>query len=1065
MSKIKRWILLLALLVLAAGLSSCGNRQAQNQEEVRLIVESLLAKGKYAEAAQKAEALEENEESRPLLAYCRACGAGEQGEYDTAVAALKELGDYRDSGKMAAYFAARQLEAAAAGEKTAEGRIAAGRAYQELSGFRDSAERAEACLQAAYEEAADQAERQNYGAAKEVFILLGDFRDSADMARKIEADALYAAGDRVGAFEIYGTLGPEYQTHAADLKDQYDAAGTLKKQGAYEEAARAYEALGDYMDSAAQVTDCRYLRAGQLLEEKKYEEAEALYASLADYRDSLTQIRECRYRKASDLVAEGKTAEALAIFTELGDYRDSADYLSAEQYRQAAELARGGKYQEAIAVYDTIADYKDSRLLTAKAAADELYDSGDLAGAWTKYRELDAAYQTHLQDYQALLAAAEETEKAGRYDEAEKQFLALGTFEDADRKAVRCRYEKAVALLEKMQFDEAETVFAGLEGYEDSAGMVTECRYRKAASLLDSGRFEEAQALFVGLGDYKESKSYLYRLKGDQLFSRGDLAGAWEYYRNLDESLQVNKNAYEDLYATAGELRTAGRYDEARQQYAVLGGYRDSAALAEACLADKGDAYMAEHYYTEALQVYEELNDPEKINECHYRYAVYLRENKRFDHAIRQFSLCGDYRDSAKQISSMEGDALLAEKKYGEAREAFARAEENEKVLQVWDLEGDALLAEKKYGEARAAFAEAKEEDKILQAWNLEGDALLAGGNYAEARKAFAEAKEGDKILQAWSLEGDALLTDGKYAEARAAFAEAKEDEKILRVWDQEGEALLAAGKYTEAQKAFTQAGSQGRYEDAAFGEAKALLEAGDTKAAWERLQEIAEREDVREFMRTEPAFAGLRVSIGQILVMGAFEQDNNPENGPEPVEWLVLAVEDDRALLISRYALDCRPYNRNAAHVTWADCSLRRWLNETFLANAFTEKQQAAILTVKVDNSTAQGNPAWKVTGGKNTEDRIFLLSYQEADLYFAGAEERMCVPTDYAKAKGAYTKESGRADGGACCWWWLRSPGHSGKNAARIGTDGNRSNDEVSHDNICVRPVLWVNLNAGGF
>ena len=351
----------------------------------------------------------------------------------------------------------------------------------------------------------------------------------------------------------------------------------------------------------------------------------------------------------------------------------------------------------------------------------------------------------------------------------------------------------------------------------------------------------------------------------------------------------------------------------------------------------------------------------------------------------------------------------------------------------------------------------------------IRAENAMDAGQYGEAASLYAQVTDPDlqkdREKQAYSLYGDELLNEGKYAEAREAFAKAAENEKIMQAWDREGDALLAAGQYAEAQKAFTEAGNRNRYEDAVFGEAKALLEAGDARASYERLQEIADREDVKEFIRTNHAFSALRVKAGQILTLGAFEQDNDPENGKEPIEWLVLATEEDKALVISRYALDCRPYNRNSAHITWADCTLRQWLNEGFLTEAFTEEQQAAILTTQVDNSTAQGNPAWKVTGGKNTEDRIFLLSYQEADLYFAGAEARMCAPTDYAKARGAYTKETNQTDGRACGWWWLRSPGHSGTNAARIGTDGNRSNDKVSHDNICVRPAMWVDLDAGVF
>ena len=1311
MKLFKRWILVLVLLTLSVCLASCGKNNAQGQEEIRLIVESLLAKGEYAQAAAKAEGLEESEFATQLLAYCRACEAGEAGQYDTALPALKELGDYRDSANMAAYYAARQQEAkAAAGEKPVENRIAAAEAYGKLPEFRDSEERAAACLKAAYDYAAGLAEQKQFDAAREAFLLLGGYEDSAEMAKKMEADALYEAGDRKGAFAVYQTLGPQYQTHAAELMNQYDEAGELKKQGKYAEAALAYEALGDYMDSAMQVTDCRYRQAGKLLGERKFEEAEALYASLGDYQDSLSQITECRYQKAVSLAKQGRTEEALAVFEELGDYKDSKDYVAADQYRKAAALLDSGKYQEAIAAFETIVDYGDSRFMAVKAAADEQYAAGDIAGAWLRYRDLDEAYQTHLQDYQAMLAAAEEARKNGQYDEAEKQYLVLGTYEDADQAAVRCRYEKALSLLEKKQYDEAEMLFTALEGYEDSASMVLECRYRKAAALADTDRFEEADALFQELGEYKDSQGYLDKIRADRLYGQGDMAGAWEYYQNLDESLRTFSTEYENLYSSAAELRAQGEYDLAKQQFQALGGYKDAAALARQCVVDKADAYMADHYYTEALQIYEELKDTEKINECHYQYGVFLRENGRYAHAVKQFQLCAGYRDSGEQIAktglqaSEDGDLEQAFTilKDGEpddgTREAVYRiatqaAEKQEYDLAVsiyeWlgtyrdapmekakcrNLQGMALYEQGEYDRSIAVFSELGEEfnaadkismvryaqakkqmedgayaearmallaigdyqdsrdlltaccyeygkelygqgrlqealdlfgeipeeeykettrymtecryrlavaaeeagdpgraaallelcgdyqdsearlledsylyavqlkeasdvsgavawfvkarahqgvseqldqvaafcdsmgmsedaghvrqtalwihaenamdagdyveaaacyaqvtdpdlpkDREKQANSLYGDELLAREKYGEARAAFTRAGETEKILKAWDAEGEALFAQGQFAEARAAFTQAGETEKILKAWEGEGEALFAVGQFADAKKAFTEAGNRARYEDAVFEQAKALLEAGDAAASYECIKEIEEREDVQAFLKENQAYSALRVKVGQVLTMGLFEQDNDPDNGGEPVEWIVLAVEDEKALVTSRYALDCRPYNTSAAHVTWAKCTLRKWLNTDFLSGTFTEEQQAAILATVVDNGKAQGNPAWKISGGKNTEDRIFLLSYQEADVYFAGAEARMCPPTDYAKARGAYTKESSQADGRACGWWWLRSPGHSDKNAARIGTDGNRSNDKVDSENICVRPVFWVDLNAG--
>ena len=44
----------------------------------------------------------------------------------------------------------------------------------------------------------------------------------------------------------------------------------------------------------------------------------------------------------------------------------------------------------------------------------------------------------------------------------------------------------------------------------------------------------------------------------------------------------------------------------------------------------------------------------------------------------------------------------------------------------------------------------------------------------------------------------------------------------------------------------------------------------------------------------------------GDSIFLGAYEQDNDPANGKEPIEWIVLAEKEGRLLLLSRYALDC---------------------------------------------------------------------------------------------------------------------------------------------------------------
>lgn len=202
--------------------------------------------------------------------------------------------------------------------------------------------------------------------------------------------------------------------------------------------------------------------------------------------------------------------------------------------------------------------------------------------------------------------------------------------------------------------------------------------------------------------------------------------------------------------------------------------------------------------------------------------------------------------------------------------------------------------------------------------------------------------------------------------------------------------------------------------------------------------------------------------SVGNIVTLGRFEQDNNAGNGPEPIEWIILNMEEGRCMLLSRYGLDARPYHTESVSVTWETCSLRAWLNGDFLAESFTEEERAAILLTDIDNSRSQGFAGYGTSGGNVTQDKVFLLSWAEAERFFPGGNlDRLCAPTAYAVSRGAWTSRSYLAGGLPACAWWLRSPGTEQHDAIRQGNIAFRR-DDVSAACNCVRPVLWVSLNA---
>lgn len=188
---------------------------------------------------------------------------------------------------------------------------------------------------------------------------------------------------------------------------------------------------------------------------------------------------------------------------------------------------------------------------------------------------------------------------------------------------------------------------------------------------------------------------------------------------------------------------------------------------------------------------------------------------------------------------------------------------------------------------------------------------------------------------------------------------------------------------------------------------------------------------------------------VGSYVLFGSYEQDNDTANGKEDIEWLVLAKEDGRVLLISGVALDYQPYNTIYASVTWENCSLRTWLNGPFLNIAFSGSERAMIpgVTVSADEDSGDG-----------TTDQVFLLSITEANKYFSSDSARQCRGTAYCYAKAADKA------GNEKCGWWLRSHGGNSYASAYVRSGGSVSSEgrNVRSDDIAVRPALWIDLGA---
>ncbi len=175
---------------------------------------------------------------------------------------------------------------------------------------------------------------------------------------------------------------------------------------------------------------------------------------------------------------------------------------------------------------------------------------------------------------------------------------------------------------------------------------------------------------------------------------------------------------------------------------------------------------------------------------------------------------------------------------------------------------------------------------------------------------------------------------------------------------------------------------------------------------------------------------------VGDYVKFGNYPQTG--EGKKQPIEWQVLAKENNKMLVISRYALDAKRFDDDSNN--WKNSEIRSWLNGDFYNNAFNEKEKKCI---KSSNLSDVG-----------TIDNVFLLSTKEAKKYFVNKEIRKCKVTDYAKKNSDWLDDNGYS------WWWLRSLELNYDNVVcLVGRTGNVSSSDVSFE-IFVRPALWINI-----
>ena len=316
--------------------------------------------------------------------------------------------------------------------------------------------------------------------------------------------------------------------------------------------------------------------------------------------------------------------------------------------------------------------------------------------------------------------------------------------------------------------------------------------------------------------------------------------------------------------------------------------------------------------------------------------------------------------------------------------------------------------------------------------------------------KLAAQAEEMDTFDMTWAY-GDTLYTDnGIPAPVLTRFLRSEVWQPIESI-DEASFQLAALLEIGDSTLYF--------YEDTlernnlSFSVSNVIVSSGGA----EHVYSIADS-SFRDWLESDARYLGQTGEEPETVLFGSYEQDGDAANGKEPIEWLVLDRDGDKALLLSKYALDHQSfmpfYEPVTEPFTWESCSLRQWLNSTFLNAAFSAEEQRRLLTTTV--ITAPGGRK----GSENpftTEDRVFLLSDTEVYAYFSSEAATVTDYTAYALSEDPW---AGNATAPAPAIWWLRTT-DGGNHPDSVYTRGGVGEGARSYEGEYVRPAIWVDMS----
>ena len=1019
MSRLKKLICIAAVICLAFCLSSCDESDEAKYQRAK----RLLAEEKYFEATSLFDELSSYEDSASMSMYTKAIALAENGDFNTALTHFKALAGFRDSDQMIPYYTGRQYESQA-GQTSWSMWIAAAEYYDMVPGFLDSDDRAEACRRSIYDEAIHMAGNGEFAQSVEMLGALSDYRDSASLkayyaAFKLEQDNLYA--DASAAFTELGDYKNAATQATEVLQRGYEKAETLERAGDQDGATAVFESLGDYRDSDSRAHQPWYDTGVAKREAKDWYAAIQAFEKAGNYSDAETQILETRYQQALYKREQENWEEAAELFASIGEYKaSSTTEINETVYQHASAAEEKGDQEEAYRLFLSVKDYKDAFERACKPYYD-LAVAHLKAGEWSDARlafEKAGDYSDAKDQISAAwIAEGSAAQDAQNWDAARAAFVNAGDYDSANERILATWYEEGHAKQLAKDWNGARSAFKNAGDYSDAKAQISATWYMEGAEELTAGNWEKARTAFASAGEYgdaAEQISAAWYAEGTEKLKAED----WNAARAAFESAGSYSDAKDQIsaawYAEGQARRTAGEWDAARAAFKNAGAYGDAEEQIPATWYAEGKAAQASGNWESARAAFGQAGEYSdaavQIAACWYSEGLEKRTAKDWDSAREAFRYAGAYSDSASQIS---------ETTYQEAADLTATDPDGARGL--YESLGDYADSAEKAAALYYALGTAKAE---AQAWDEAVEAFTRAGTYSDAAQ-------------------QATATRIREAETKKAAGD----------WDGAIAAILASAGNNASDPAVQEYCYQKTIhlnEKANAGEA-AARDAADALAAitdpdlYSRAKEILRQGNVFRDLWTE------QFRAGSTVLLGRYEQDNDPANGPEAISWKVLDVSDGQALLLTEKVIDAMPFMKDTlsteisgldTEMVWQRSVIRRWAEETF-TGSFSAQEKTLLIE--------------KDPGG------LVFIPDNRACREYCGEEDSTAVEaTAYALVKDEthhdlrlyYRNGSGEPAPGSSVMWWLR--GGAIKEEGYIYP--------YNLDTIAgVRPAVWISVSAG--